>query len=114
MRIHVRVPISIFNTGDFGSFESDLFERSNGRGMSLAPFLVVLLPELAALPGWVSRSVRSLYRIEPKLGSYPRIVCKESKVCVFRFCGIVSMLNGHLENERIHFLRMVLCVSMGL
>src|SRR2546429_8400634 len=39
------------------------FERSNGRWMSLAPFLVVLLMELADSPGWLSCSVRSLHRI---------------------------------------------------
>lgn len=29
------------------------------------------------------------------------------------FCVIVSMLNSHVENESIHFLRKVQCVSMG-
>jgi hypothetical protein len=48
MRIHVRVPISIFNKGNFGSSLIDLFERNNGLGMSLAPFLVMLLTKLAA------------------------------------------------------------------
>jgi hypothetical protein len=47
-------PISTFNTVEFGTCQSDPFERSKGRWMSLAPFLVVLLMELAASPGWVS------------------------------------------------------------
>ena len=39
------------------------FERSNGRWMSLAPFLVVLLMELVASTGWLSRPVSSLHHI---------------------------------------------------
>ena len=52
----------------------DLFERSNGRWMSLAPLLVVHLLEVTGSTGWVSRSVHSLHRIEPRPVSYPTIV----------------------------------------
>jgi len=55
-----------FNTGDFGSSESNLIEWSNGRWMLLAPFLVMLLIELAATLGWVNRLVRSLHSIGAK------------------------------------------------
>jgi hypothetical protein len=64
----IQVLISILDNGRFCSSwgRFDLFERSNERWMSLAPFLVVLLMELATSPGWVSRSVRSLHRNEPR------------------------------------------------
>ena len=64
--IPVPVPISTFNTADFGSSESGQFERSTGRWMSLALFLVVPLMELAASARRVSRSVRSLYSSGPR------------------------------------------------
>jgi hypothetical protein len=61
------------------------FERSNGRWMSLAPFLSVLLMALADLPGWLS----ALFVLSTVSG-------QDQSMC---FCGIVTLLNGHLENE---------------
>ena len=55
----------------------DPFERSNGRWMSLVPFLVMLLMKLAASPGWVSRAVRSLHSIGPR----PRKTVEEANRC---------------------------------
>src|SRR6266702_7260006 len=50
------------------------FERSNGRWMSLAPFLMVLLMELADSPGWLSCPFRSFHRIGSRPVFFPHRV----------------------------------------
>src|SRR2546425_3145070 len=81
----------------------DLFERSNGRWMSLGPRLLVFLTELTTSQGWVSCPVQSLRCIEPRPVSFSTIVCKKSKTCVFHLCDILPMLNGHMKHARIDF-----------
>jgi hypothetical protein len=83
------VGISTFIAGDFGSCESDAFGQSNGRWMSLTPFLVMLLTEIVASPGWVSfLLVLSIVSGQDQV-HIPTIVCKESKnvffVCVIYY-----------------------------
>jgi hypothetical protein len=57
---------------------------------------------------WMGESLRSFSPLHrSKTSSIPTIVCKESKTCACRFCDILSMLNGHVENERIYFFEKV-------
>ena len=92
MYIHVLNPISIFDHGRFCSSwdRLDLFEPSNGRRMTLALFFVVLLMELAASPGWVSRSVRSSRCIAPTPISYLRIVWQVKPNRCFSFLWYIT------------------------
>ena len=112
MCIPVPDPISTFITDDFRCSQSDLFERSNGRWMSLTPFLVVLLTEVAASQGCLSRSVRSLYRIGPKISfiSHDRLTREQN----MGFCVILPMLNFPLENESRDFLEKDTCCKYGM
>ena len=83
----------------------DPFERSNGRWISLALFLVMLLMELAASLGWVSRPVLSLHCIGLVQVSYLTIVCKASKAYVVCFCSILSLLNPLWRRKEYSSLR---------